>query len=145
MVGDEVDEAVNAAVECAAVRAIGRAEVHAAGMFTVACHVQRVLGKLADALILRGGDGHHRDAERRLERVHINRAAVFRKLIHHVEREHHRAVELHELEREVEVALDVRGIHDVDNRVRLLFQDELAAHDLFARVGRKRVNAGQVP
>ena len=63
------------------------------------------------------GDGHHGDAEHPLEPVDVDRAAVGRDLVHHVRREDHGPVEFHELEREVEVALDVGGVDDVDDRV----------------------------
>ena len=133
-----------AAVQGAVVRAVRRAEVHAARVLAEARHVQHVLHELGDALLARRGDGDHGDAERRLQAVHAHRAAVGRELVHHVEGEHHRPVELHELEREVEVALDVGGVHDVDDRVRAVLEDEATAHHLLARVRAERVDAGQV-
>ena len=135
---------MDAAVERTAVRTVRRAEVEPARVLAIPRHVQRVLGELARALVLRRRDGHHRYAERCLERVHVHRAAVLGKLVHHVEGEHHGPIKLHELKREVEVPFDVRGVHDIDDGIRLLFQDELAAYYLLACIGRKRVDARQI-
>ena len=71
--------------------------------------------QLIHALILGGRDGNDRDAQHGLHLVDAHRAAVAAHLVHHVQRQHHGGVQLHELHRQVEVALDVGGIHDVDD------------------------------
>ena len=45
---------------------------------------------------------------------------------------------------QVEVALDVGGIHDVDDAAGLIFQDEATADNFFARVGAEAVYAREV-
>ena len=140
----QVADAVDATVKGAAVGPVGRAEVQAARAFAVARHVQCVLHELGDALVLGGADGNHRDAQEALQPVDVHGAAVGRELVHHVKRQHHGAVELHELEREVEVPLYVGGVDYVDDGIGVGVQDELAAHDLLAGVGRQRVDARQV-
>ena len=76
-----------------------------------------MLDQLADALGLCGRDGHHGYAELPLQQVDIDGAAVCRDLVHHVEGYDHGTVKLHELEREVEVSLDIGCIDDVYHRV----------------------------
>ena len=143
---DQLGDTVDAAVERAVVRRVlgARAEVDAAGTLAIARDVHRMFHKLADTLVLGGGDGNHGHAEQALEQVHVDGAAVGGDLVHHVERDDHGAVELHELERQIEVTLDVRGINDVDHGVGVGVNDELATHDLLARVGRERVDAREV-
>ena len=51
---------------------------------------------------------------------------------------------LQELDCEIEVPLDVRGVHDVDDGRGLLIQDEAAGDDLLAAVGGHGVDAGEV-
>ena len=144
MVLDKVGDAVDAAVQCTAVWAIGCAEVQAAGTLAEPRHVQGMVHQLADALVTRGANGDDRHAQQTLEQVDVNGAAVGRHLVHHVERDDHRAVELHKLQRQVQVTLNVGGVDDVDDGVRALVEDELTAHDLFACVRRQGVNTGQV-
>ncbi len=128
----------------AGVGGILAAEVHATGDVVVARDVNGVFDELVDALVLGSGDGHDGHAQQGLEQVDVDRPAVGRDLVHHVERDDHRDLELHQLQGEVEVALDVGRVHDVDHGVGPLVQDELAAHDLLARVGGEAVDAGQV-
>ena len=144
MVLDQVGNAVDAAMQCTAVRAIGRTEVQATGALAEPCHVQGMIHQLADTLVAGSANGNNRHAQQALEQVDVHGAAVGRHLVHHVERNDHGAVELHKLQRQVQVTLDVGGVDDIDDGVGMLIQDKLAAHDLLARVRRQGVNAGQV-
>ena len=144
MVLDKVGDAVNAAMQRAAVRTIGRAEVQATGTLAEPRHVQGMIHQLANTLVAGSANGDDRHAQQALEQVDVNGAAVGRHLVHHVERDDHRTVELHELQCQVQVALDVGSVNDVDDGVRTLVEDELTAHDLFACVRRQGVNARQV-
>ena len=42
-----------------------------------------------------------------------------RYLVHHVQRQHHGHLQLQQLQGQVEVPLDVGGVHNVDDAVRL--------------------------
>ena len=144
MVLDKVGDAVNAAMQRAAVRTIGRAEVQATGALAEPRHVQGMIHQLANTLVAGSANGNNRHAQQALEQVDVHGAAVGRHLVHHVERDDHRTVKLHELQCQVQVTLDVGGVNDVDDGVRALVKDELTAHDLFACVRRQGVNARQV-
>ena len=143
MVFDEVHHGMQAAVDRSPMIG-GIAEVQTAGTLLVVSHVQGMAYQLAHALVAHGRDGHHRHAEHALHAVDVDEPAVALHLVHHVEREHHRPVELHELHGQVEVTLDVGCIHDVDDAAGTLFQDVVAAHQLLGAVGRKRIDAGEV-
>ena len=123
---------------------VGMAEVHTSRCLAKTRHVQGVLHKLVDALVLGGRDGDDGDAELALELVDEHRAAVGTHLVHHVEGEHHGDAELHELHGEVHVALDIGGIHDVDDAVGARIKQEIARDNLFAGIGRQRIHARQV-
>ena len=130
---DEVHERMDAAVHLAEriARLLSRgAKVDVPRDLAVHRNVHRVIDKLVDALVLHRRNGHDRNAKRRLELVDAHRAAVCGELIHHVEREHHGNIEFHQLQREIKVALDVGRVDDVDNRGGLLFDEEVARHDL---------------
>ena len=144
MVLDKVGDAVNAAMQRAAVRTIGRAEVQAAGTLAETRHMQGMVHQLANTLVACGANGDNGHAQQALEQIDVHGAAVGRHLVHHVERDDHGAVELHKLQRQVQVTFDVGGVDDVDDGVGMLIQDKLAAYDLFARVRRQGVNAWQV-
>ena len=52
--------------------------------------------------------------------------------------------QLKELEREVEIALNVGRVHDVDDAVRLLVEDKVTGDDLLLCIGPQGVDAGQI-
>ena len=143
MVFDEVHDGMEAAMHGAAVLR-RTAEVLPRRPFVVARHVYGMAHHLIDAFVLHGADGDDGNAEQPLHLVDADGPAVALHLVHHVERQHHRDAELHQLHGEVEVALDVCGIHDVDDAARLALQDELTADDLLARVWAEAVDAGEV-
>ena len=111
---------------------VGRAEVLAHGRLLEPRHMQGVVHQLGRALVLGRRDGDDGDAQQLLH------------LVHHVEGQHHGHAQLHELHRQVQVALDVRGVHDVDDAARALVQQETARDHLLARVRRHGVDARQV-
>ena len=122
----------------------GVAEINAAGGLPVAGHMQRMVDQFADALVFGRRDGHHRDAQQLLQLVHHDGAAVGAHLVHHVQRQHHGNLQFHQLHGQVEVALDVGGIHNVDDAVRVAFQQKIPRHDLLVGVGGQGIDARQV-
>ena len=52
--------------------------------------------------------------------------------------------QLDQLRGQVQVALDVRSVHDVEDRVRPLLDQVAARHDLLERIGRQGIDARQV-
>ena len=135
---DEVADGVDAPVHRAG------AEVQPLGLFPVQRHLHGVLDELVDALVLGRRDGDDRDAQGLLQVVHMHRVAVGPHLVHHVQRQHHGDAQLDELQGQVEVALDVGGVHDVDDAVRLVVHQKIPGHDLLAGVGREGIDARQV-
>ena len=140
---DQVDDAVDAAVDCAAVILLA-AEIHPARPLLILCDVERVIHQLVHALVLCRRDGHDRDAQHGLHLIDADGATVAAHLVHHVQRQHHRRIQLHELHGEIQIPLDIGGVHDIDDARGLLTDDELPGHDLLAGIGRHGVDAGQV-
>ena len=120
------------------------AEILAGGALLILGDVQGVLHQLLDALVLGGGDGHHRDAQELFHAVHVHGAAVGRHLVHHVESHHHGHVHFEELDRQIEVPFDVRGVHDVYDGRGFLVEDKAAGDDLLAGIGGHGIDAGEV-
>ena len=140
VVRDEVHHGVEAAVH----RGIRPAEVRHLGQRPGPNGLHRLVDELADALVPCGGDGHHRNAERLTHLPHVDGAAVGVDLVHHVQGQDHGRPQLQELQCQVEVPLDVGGVHDVDDAVGLLVQDEIPGDDLLLGVGPQGVDAGEV-
>ena len=143
LVLDQVPHRVQTAVHRAALF-VGGAEVVPLGFFLIVGDMDGVLDKLVNALVFRGGYRHDGHAEHRFQCIDIDRAAVRGQLIHDIERHHHRNIHLQQLHGEVEVALDVRRVDDIDDRPRLFVKHKAAGDDLLTGVGRHGIDAGQV-
>ena len=103
-----------------------------------------LLGGLLDARSLQGGDGHDLAVECLREGGEVHHVAVLLEDVHHVDGDEHGDAELDELRGEVEVALEVGAVDDVQDGVGTLVGKVVAGHDLLERVGGERIDAGQV-
>ena len=102
------------------------------------------LGRLDAARARVGRDADDLTVQSLADAREVDRVAVFLDEIHHVHRHHHRQSEFGQLRREVEVALDVRAVDDVQDRVGVLLDEELARDLLLEGVRRERIDARQV-
>ena len=66
------------------------------------------------------------------------------KLIHHIQCDDHRDVQLEQLHREVEIPFDVGRIDDIDNAFRLCLQYIVPRNQLFTGIGRHGIDAGKI-
>ena len=107
-------------------------------------HLDDFLGGHPVAVLLQGGDPDNLAAKSAGNLLEVDIVTILLHDVHHVDCHHHRQAQLGELRREVEVALDVRAVDDVQYRVRTLLDEKPPRDLLFDRVGRKRVDAGEV-
>ena len=110
----------------------------------VLCRLDGGLGGLGDAVALQRGDLHDPAAELTAQLLDVDAVPGSPHQVHHVQRDHHGDAQLGELGGQVEVALQVRGVHDVQDGVRLFLHEIIPGHHLFQRVGGKGIDAGQV-
>ena len=106
--------------------------------------VRELVEQVMDVLALFRRDRHDRHAQPPLEFGHIDLDALRAHIVHKAERHDHGQAKRNELQRQIQVALDVGRIHDVENAVQLVGQHILARDDLLLRIGRERIDARQV-
>ena len=120
------------------------AEILPARLFLIFCHVEQMVYELVYAFVLRRRYRHDGDAELIFQAVDEYCTAITSHLIHHVERDDHRHVQLYELHCEQQVALYVRRVYDIYETLRLFVQYEFARDDFFVCVWRYGVYARQI-
>ena len=91
-----------------------------------------------------GGDRDDGDTEQTLHLVDTYGTAVTPQLIHHIECQYHRYIQLHQLHGQVEVAFDIVGINDIDDCPGPLVDNEIAGNQLLGSIGRKGVDAREI-
>ena len=79
--------------------------------------------------------GNHRHTHQRAQRVDVETVATALQFIVHVQGTHHPQVHIHELGGEIEVALNVGGVDDVDDDVRGIVQQLLADIQFLRGIG----------
>ena len=89
-------------------------------------HPDDLLRGLHPAFVLERRDPDDLAAKRLRDLLEVYLVAVLLHDVHHVDSHHHRKPQLRELRGKVEVALDVRAVDDVEDRVRPLLDEEPA-------------------
>ena len=138
LIHHDVGDGVNGFVD------LSLAEVVFQGRLLLRRRADSHVHQLVDALVFSSGNGDHGDAQLRGQLHHVDGVAAGPDLVHHVQGDDHGDAQLYELEGKVEVPLDVGGVHDVDDTVGMLVQDEIPGDDLLRGVGGEGVDAGEV-
>ena len=92
-------------------------------------------GGFHDAVVVQRGDFQHFAAQFARQLLEIDLVAVLPDDVHHVHGNDHRDAELRQLRRQIEVALQIRAVDDVQNRLGGFVQQIISCDDLLQRVG----------
>ena len=130
---------------------MGDGVLHAAGkdmgQFARLAFLRRLDGqfrRLAAAFALEGADLDGPAAQFPAQALEVDLVAVLAHQVDHVHRHDHRDAQFDELGGQVEVALDVGAVDDVQDGVGLFPHQVAAGHHFLQRVGREGIDAGQV-
>ena len=88
-------------------------------------HLDDMAEQLFHALARLERRGHHRHAEQGTQRREVHMVAATFKLVVHIQGAHHLDVHVDKLRRQVEVALQVAGVDNVDHHIGHLFHQVL--------------------
>ena len=103
-----------------------------------------LLEKLLDTLVLKGRDHHDRATELLGELVRVDLIAVLLDQVGHVEGDDYGQAGLDNLKRQVQVALEVGGVDNLDDHIGLAAHEIIARALLLGAVGGKRVDTREV-
>ena len=65
-------------------------------------------------------------------------------LVHHIQGHHHRPAQLQQLQRQVQVPFQIGGVHNVNDHIRLIPDDEISGDDLLHGIRTEGINARQI-
>ncbi len=143
MVLDQMHDPMEASVDRPALLVLP-AKIDPARTFLIFCHMKGVVHQLVRPFILDRRHRHHRDPQHGLHLIDPDGAAVSPDLIHHIQGKHNGNVQLHELHGQVQIPLDVGGIHNIDDPLGMLFQHKFPGHHLLAGIGRHGIDPRQI-
>ena len=87
-----------------------------------------------NSFVFGGRDRHYRDAKHLFHLIDDNGTTIFTNFIHHIQSQHHRNIQFHELHGQIQVSLNIGGIYDVDNSFWMLIQYKVPGDDLFTGI-----------
>ncbi len=96
------------------------------------------------SLPLQSGDFDHFASKLTAEFRHVDVVALPADQVHHVQGDHHRDANLHQLCGEIEVSLQVGGIDDIQDDIRAFLNQIITRNHLFQCIGGKGVDARKV-
>ena len=79
-----------------------------------------------------------------LHGIHIDGTVIAGDFIHHVQGYDHGNVHFQQLHGQIQITLDIRRIHDINDSSGFLIQDKITGYDLFTAVRGHGINTGQV-
>ena len=82
-----------------------------------------------DAVVVQGGNFHDLATELVRKLLKINSIAILADNVHHVHGDDHRDAQFGQLRRQIEVALQIRAVNDVQNSLRLFVQKIFTRND----------------
>ena len=94
--------------------------------------------------IAEGGNFHHGHAHALFQQLRVYPFAALFQNVRHVQSHDKRDIQLHQLRGEVEIALEIGRIDDVDDAVGTFVEDKIPRDHLLGRIGRKGINPGQI-
>ena len=125
---------------------VGEAVVQVVGlhrdphMHLIVGHLQQLLNILSRP----GGDGDNGHAQGTGQSLHVDLVPMPLHLVHKIQCDHHRPLQLQQLGGKVQIALDIGGVNDVNDGVGPLPHDEVPGHDLLHGIGGQRIDTGQI-
>ena len=104
----------------------------------------RRLDRLVEALVMQGARRDDGAPQRLRELRQVDLVAVLLEEVGHVQRDHHGKAEVDDLRGEIQVALEVGRVDQIDHAVGTFVDEVIARDDLLGRVRGERVNTRQV-
>ena len=135
MVLDQMGHRMDAPVYRAAISAGAIAEIRPGWFLSISRHMDTVFNELINAFVFRRRNRYHRNAQGLFQRIDLDGPAVYPHLIHHIQGQDHGNPQLNELNGQIQISLDIRGIENIDDAVWLLIQQKLPGYDLLTGIG----------
>ena len=111
------------------------AEILSARSFLILSNMQRMIYQFLYTFILCSGNRYYRYSQHFLHFVYMYGATVGVHLIHHIESQHHRNIQLHKLHCKIQISLNICRIDNIDNTLWGPAQQELSGNNLFTGIG----------
>ena len=101
------------------------AEIFPSAAFLILRHMQRMTCKFLNTFILRCRNRYNRNSKKCLHLIDVNGSAIAAHLVHHIQCQHHRYIQFHQLHGQIKISLNVGCIYNINNTCRLFIKNKL--------------------
>ena len=144
MVFNQMRNSVNTTVHRTLITSFIITKINLLRQFTISCHINRMLSQLVNTFVFNRGYRNNRHPKQMLHTVNINCAAVELHLIHHIKRNHHRNIQIQQLQSQKQITLNIRSINNINNGIRLFIKQKISGNHFFVRIRRQGINPRQI-
>ena len=113
---------------------IGVTVINFGWFLLIFCHVKSMRDQFINPFVFGSGDRDDRNTKHLFHLIDMDGASVFPDFIHHVQCKNHRNIQFHELHGQIQVPLNIGGIHNIDNSFWMLVQHKVSGDDLFTGI-----------
>ena len=112
--------------------------------FLIFCDMDCMADQFVHTFVFRSRNGDYGYSQECLHGIHIDGTVIAGDFIHHVQGYDHGNVHFQQLHGQIQITLDIRRIHDINDSSGFLIQDKITGYDLFTAVRGHGINTGQV-
>ncbi len=116
-------------VHCAPV-VVRLTEILPSRAFLIFGDMHRMVRQLRNPLVFCRGNRYNRNTEQLLQLIDTDCAPVFPHLVHHIQCKHHRNIQLQKLHCQIQIALNVGRVHNIDNSLWVLIKHKIPCDNL---------------
>ena len=143
MILDQMPHRMDAAVY-GTIMIVFIAEILPQRPFLIFCDMDCMADQFVHTFVFRSRNGDYGYSQECLHGIHIDGTVIAGDFIHHVQGYDHGNVHFQQLHGQIQITLDIRGIHDINDSSGFLIQDKITGYDLFTAVRGHGINTGQV-
>ena len=110
------------------------------GIYFIFRRFDRFVDKFRNAFAFRRAYGYYGDAEFFAHFLYVHASAVFAHFVHHIKGDYRRNAKRKQLQRKVQIAFDIRRVHDVYYSVGFFVEYVISCNDFFLRVSAQGIN-----
>ena len=107
-------------------------------------NMRHLADEIRDTSFVHGRKRNYRHAETFRKDIQVQMQAALFRNVDHVRRNHHRDLHIHKLRRQEQIAFDVRGINNIDNKVGFTSEQVIDSGAFVFGIGKERISTRQI-
>ena len=109
-------------------------KILSARSFLIMGNMDGMVYQFTDTLPFGSRNRNNRNAEHLLHAVDHHRSSIPCQFIHHIQSQHHRNIQFHQLHGQIQVSFNIRRIHNIDDAMWMRFENKLPRYNFLSTI-----------